>query len=63
MDITSIPGIGPYLPYITTAVTVAAAVATVLPAPSATSPAWYRGAYSVVNWVALNLGRAKNTGT
>lgn len=45
---------------ITAAVAVCAATAIWLPAPKPTSGRAYRGLYAVVNWVACNLGRAKN---
>ncbi|MDR3518048.1 MAG: hypothetical protein P4M00_19780 [Azospirillaceae bacterium] len=59
--ISAIPGIGPVLPYLTVIVTIAAAVATVLPVPSAAASRPYRLLYTAINWVALNLGQARNT--
>lgn len=56
--ITSIPAIGPFLPYVTAAVAVAAAVAPFLPPPK--GPGVYSTVYGIVNAVALNLGHAKN---
>jgi hypothetical protein len=58
--ITGIPGIGPYLPTIAALISVGAAIATVLPPPSANAGRVYRGIYTIVNWVALNIGQAKN---
>lgn len=58
--INAIPGVGPYLPYIMAAVTICAAICTVLPAPKADAPKAYVTVYKVLNWIALNLGHAKN---
>lgn len=58
--LAAIPGIGPVLPYLAAAIAVCAALATALPAPSATAPRWYRGLHTAINWVALNLGHARN---
>ena len=49
-----------WLAWITAAVTVCAAVAAVLPAPGANSGGVYRAAYRLIQWVALNLGKARN---
>lgn len=49
-----------WLVWITAAVTVCSAVAAVLPAPKENSGTAYRAAYRVIQWVALNLGKAKN---
>lgn len=52
-----------YVPYITAAVTIAAALAVVSPPPAAdgwTSSSVYRGYYRGVQWVALNFRHARN---
>jgi hypothetical protein len=57
----SIPGVGPYLPYVALAVTICAAIATVAPGPKATgwtNSALYRGVYAILQWCALNKGHA-----
>lgn len=57
--ITSIPGIGPYLPYLTLAITAAALAAPFLPGP--TQPTGlYAAFYAAVNWLAINVGHARN---
>lgn len=58
--LTSIPGIGPYLPYIMAAVSICAVICTIMPPPTSKSPKAYMIFYGVINWVALNLGHAKN---
>jgi hypothetical protein len=45
---------------VTAGIAVCAAVATCLPAPKPASGKVYRTVYAVVNWVACNLGKAKN---
>jgi hypothetical protein len=55
----NIPNSAPAIPYLTAAIAVAAALATVLPPPTAKSGA-YPVLYSFVNWVALNFGHATN---
>ena len=60
--IMSIPGVGPYIPYITLAVTIASAIATALPAPAADSGNAYKALYGALNWIALNKGHATNAG-
>jgi hypothetical protein len=60
--ITSIPGVGPYIPYVVALGGVCAVVCTVLPAPTTTSNTAYNVFYKAVNWCALNIGRAKNAG-
>lgn len=57
----AIPAIGPYVPYITLAVTIASAAATVLPAPAAGAAGVYPVVYGVIHWVAINKGRAAVT--
>lgn len=51
--ISGVPGIGPYLPYIAAAVALCSALAPLIP-PSA---GWL---YRAVNFIALNLGHARN---
>lgn len=53
--IATAPGIGPYLPYIALLVALCSALAPMVP-PSA---GWL---YLVVNFVALNMGHARNAG-
>lgn len=57
--ITSIPGIGPAIPWITLAVAIASLLAAVMPAPTETSGAYY-AIYQVVNTIAANFGHGKN---
>ena len=57
--IESIPGIGPYLPYLTAAVTIASVIATLLPPPTPASGQAYAFLYGLVHWVAINKGNAK----
>lgn len=61
-QLTAIPAIGPYLPYIMLMGVVASIVATALPAPGPASGAAYAGIYRAVNWLALNIGHARNAG-
>lgn len=56
--IYNIPGIGPMLPYLAALVTLASAMAPLLPPPK--EQGWYAWSYHVVNFVAMNLGHAKN---
>ena len=58
--ISSIPGIGPFLPYVVAIVAVCASVAPFLPPPSKPGNTTYSVIYSTVNYIALNLGHAKN---
>lgn len=58
--IASVPGVGPYLPYITLAIAVCALVATALPPPTDASAGWYRAVYQLVNLIAANKGHAAN---
>lgn len=58
--IARIPGIGPFLPYVAALVAVAAAVAPFLPPPKLPASGFYPVIYGLVNWLALNLGHAKN---
>lgn len=46
--------------YVTLAVTICGLITTVLPAPKADSGVAYRSIYLVIQWIALNLGKAKN---
>lgn len=51
--ITAIPGVGPYLPWVMLAITIASLLAPVVP------PEW--GAfYRIVNILASNVGQARN---
>ena len=56
--LASVPGIGPALPYITALIAVCAALAPMLPPPA--GPSAYGTFYSVVNFIGLNLGHARN---
>ncbi len=49
--------------WVTVAVTICAAVAVVLPAPKDGGNVIYKWLYYVVQWMALNVGRAKNAST
>lgn len=49
-----------WLGWITIIVTICAALATVLPVPAQSSTAVYRGVYAVIQWIAFNLGKARN---
>ena len=56
----AVPGVGPYLPYITLAMALCAAVAAALPAPGPdANPVWV-AVYRLVNRIGMNVGRAKN---
>ena len=57
--LSAIPGIGPFLPWIIFAGTVAAALGTVLPHPTGTT-GWYPKLYAVIAWLGLNIGKARN---
>jgi hypothetical protein len=57
--LAAIPGIGPAMPYILGAVALCAALAPFLPAPKSDAGV-YAALHGVVNFVALNLGHAKN---
>lgn len=56
--IAAIPGIGPALPWLVAAITLSAVLAPLLPPPKADGV--YATFYAVVNFVALNMGHAKN---
>jgi hypothetical protein len=58
--LAAIPGAGPILPYITAVIAVCAAVATVLPRPVDGATGVYRAFYAVVNFIAFNVGKARN---
>ena len=58
--IAGIPGIGPYIPYLMLAVTVAALLAAIMPPPTETSSPAYAALYRFVNVVAANVGHARN---
>ena len=49
-----------WLIYVTAAVAICAAITTILPAPSEGSGKVYRTLYTVLQWIALNLGKARN---
>ena len=49
-----------WLAALTLAVTLCAAITTLLLPPTENSPAMYRVLYQVLQWVAMNLGRARN---
>ncbi len=61
--LAAIPGAGWLLPYTALAVAIAAAVATVLPPPAVPNRGVYPLVYHLVNWLALNVGRARNQTT
>lgn len=58
----SLQGLFPdsWLAWITALVTLCAAVTVILPAPHMRSGTVYRIIYNVVQWIALNLGKARN---
>ena len=58
--LAGIPGIGRALPYITVAVTLAAVLASILPAPSDDAGPTYRAFYALINKMAINVGHATN---
>ena len=58
--IASIPIFGPYVPYITAAVTVASVIGTALPPPKPGSSTVYQGLYHVIATVSLAFGHAGN---
>lgn len=57
--LNSIPGIGPYLPYISAIISITAIIATVLPDPKDRNSV-YAGFYRVIHWAALHLGQSKS---
>ncbi|PPQ27080.1 hypothetical protein [Rhodopila globiformis] len=58
--LAAIPGAGPVLPYVTAVIAVCAALATVLPHPAAGGNSLYRAFYAAVNFIAFNVGKARN---
>lgn len=48
------------LTWVTFAVTICAALAVAMPAPKDGGNAIYKWVYTAVQWIALNVGRAKN---
>ena len=57
--IASVPGIGPYIPWITAVVTLCAVLCPMLQAPASKTGAYYV-IYQIINTIALNFGHAKN---
>ena len=51
---------GSYAGLVLSLMGVCAAVSALLPAPSESSGAWYRVIYRVLNFFAVNFGKAKN---
>lgn len=51
---------GSYAGLVLSLMGVCAAVSALLPAPSESSGAWYRVLYRVLNFFAVNFGKAKN---
>jgi len=49
-----------YIPYMTAAVTIVAALSVVLPVPAATSTSTYASVYRLLQFVAFNFGKASN---
>jgi hypothetical protein len=60
--LAAIPGAAHFLPYVTAAVALCAAVAVALPRPGAGATGVYPVIYAVVNFIALNFGQARNAG-
>jgi hypothetical protein len=62
MDVSAILSMIPvqYLHYVTAAVAVCSALSAIIPAPTPAAPAWWARVYGAVNFVAINLGHAKN---
>lgn len=57
--IEQIPGIGPWIPYITLAIALASVVAAAMPPPTAASGSVYVTIYNLVHLLAQNYGNAK----
>lgn len=57
--VASIPGVGPYLPYLAALGICCAAIATVMPPPKSTTGV-YAAVYKTVNFLGLNFGHARN---
>ena len=51
---------GSYAGLILTLMGVCAAVCALLPAPTETSNTFYKAIYKVLNWIAMNIGKATN---
>ena len=51
---------GTYAGLVLSIMGVCAAVAALLPAPAEDSNVVYKGVYRVLNWLAMNVGKAKN---
>lgn len=51
---------GSYAGLVLAIIGVCAAVAALLPAPSTDSNVVYKAVYKVLNWLAMNVGKAKN---
>lgn len=49
--LTAIPGVGPYLPYIGVAITLATTILAVMPTPKSPT-GWYARVFAVVHFVA-----------
>lgn len=62
MDIATLYSMIPtqYIPYVTAAVAVCSALSAIIPAPTPAAPAWWVKVCAVVNFLAINLGHAKN---
>ncbi len=64
MDVVTIlaviPGLAPVLPYVAAAVAICAALAVIMPRPTAQSCRLYVLAYRTINFIALNFGHASN---
>jgi hypothetical protein len=58
--LAAIPGAGPLLPYLAALIAVCAAIAVVLPHPATGATGVYPAIYAVVNFIAMNFGRAAN---
>jgi hypothetical protein len=57
--IEQIPGVGPYLPYVTLAMAIASLLAAAMPPPTTTSGSVYVTVYNLVHLAAANVGNAK----
>lgn len=61
--VSSVPGIGPFLPYVAFVVALAAFLARFMPPPAAGASTGYAAAYWLVNRLAQNDGHAANAPT
>lgn len=52
-----------WLVYVTAVVAMCAAICTVLPAPKEDGSKVYKVFYQAMQWIALNIGKARNGGT